>query len=815
MIGKLQFLHKSKPFNDRESAYEYIDKLCNHINTNGKMLMGEPIVVSYYDKGNVEKLEIILAITSLDKYHIIDTCSIETTITTNKDALLLIINELKNDILEKINSINNSTEDISKKIDDEISERKESDEVILNKIGEITKIINENEEKSVNSDKEIKEDIKTITSEISTIKVNVEDVQSAADTLSERVSTAESDINKLQDSLTIGGATANAIAAAQRSADEAHTAANEAQKDVDELKNKVDDLSLTHESEVDALHLSIDNIDNRIDSLGTTKKSVNGNFVNVEVTQNQGLITNVVIEENNIASQEQVTSIQNTLDIFLNDAKLSGDVIDTLKEIQDYINSDASAAAEMTTNIKAAKDAADAAQKDVDALEKVVDNVINSIDNEITSRKDEDKRIREEYNSSLISTKSEIKSAYELSDKALKEELGGEITSTNTRVTAIESDYLTSLDKSELISSNKVTSDRISEVEKNYLLADTELNKRLEVVEGGYALKSDVNTEVERAKGEEKRIETLVNSKLESSTFNEKVIEIDNKITNLTKKDESIETEILNVKENYTLKTSLNSEIARAEGAENKLLLKINGESERAASKENAIETLITNEVSRAKAKENELNESIKEVKTLVGDNTVLSQINDVVNTLDFTDVAQNEMFVSEVQQENGKIAKIGRLPFSGVTYIKDIRDEVDDLKNDITEKAPISSVYTKDETNSTFVNKSQIVNVLGGSENLIVSQKKINEEIDKLRSEIINGGTGGEVDLTTIYERLQKIESDIANINEKIGSGTIITTDNITEYIVTPTDDENIVISKTENGGISIKLVKIDNMNF
>ena len=48
-------------------------------------------------------------------------------------------------------------------------------------------------------------------------------------------------------------------------------------------------------------------------------------------------------------------------------------VKDTLKEIQDYINSDASAAAEMTTNIKAAKDAADAAQKDVDALEKVVE----------------------------------------------------------------------------------------------------------------------------------------------------------------------------------------------------------------------------------------------------------------------------------------------------------------------------------------------------------------------------------------------------------------------------------------------------------
>ena len=614
----------------------------------------------------------------------------------------------------------------------------------------------------------------------------------------------------------------------------------------------------------------------RINSIDSDITSIDGNYVNVRTIQNNGVITSINVVENDIASAKDLSDLTKRIDTFFSDADISSEAIDTLKEIQTYIDGDGNAAATMTTNIKKAQDAADAAQDDVDALEIVVndnktnidnkittletnhkndyDSIIKTINNEIEDRKEEDERIRGEYNSSLISTKSEIESAYELSDKALKEELDGKITSTNTRVTTIESDYLTSSDKSELISSNKVTSDKISEVEKNYLLADAELNKRLEVIEGGYALNSVVNSEIERAKSEEKRIETLVNSKLDSSIFNTEIQDVKNKVTTLTEKDEIIDNEISTIKENYTLKTSLNSEIARAEGAENELLLKINAESERAVSKENAIESLITNEVSRATSKENELNESIKEVKTLVGDNTVLSQINDVVNTLDFTDVAQSEMFVSEVQQENGKITKVGRLPFSGVTYIKDIRDEVDILKNDITEKAPISSVYTKDETNSTFVNKSQIVNTLGGSDNLIVSQKKINEEIDKLRSEIINSGTGGEVDLTTIYERLLNIESDIANINTliesnektlgeltetmneeisvrnvndeehskqineintKLGNGTIITTNNITEYIVTPKDDENIVISKTENGGISIKLVKIDNINF
>lgn len=548
----------------------------------------------------------------------------------------------------------------------------------------------------------------------------------------------------------------------------------------------------------------------RINSIDSDITSTNGNHVNIRTIQDNGIITSINVTESDIASETELIALRNKVDTFFSDAEISDKAIDTLKEIQIYIESDGDAAAEMTANIKAAKDAADKAQSEVDALKVKVDNNNSNIVGEITrietkhdnhfttlsknitdeveQRKEEDSKIRNEFTSSLGIAKNELTTAYTLADKTLKDDLNILIYETNNVV---------------------------SDIDKNYKLADAEINRRVEIIEGGYALNSDVNSEIERAKSEEKRIETLVNSKLDSSIFNIEIQDVKNKVTTLTEKDTIIDNEISTIKENYTLKTSLNSEIARAEGAENELLLKINTESGRAVSKENAIESLITNEVSRATSKENELNESIKEVKTLVGDNTVLSQINDVVNTLDFTDVAQSEMFVSEVQQENGKITKVGRLPFSGVTYIKDIRDEVDILKNDITEKAPISSVYTKDETNSTFVNKSQIVNTLGGSDNLIVSQKKINEEIDKLRSEIINSGTGGEVDLTTIYERLQNIESDIANINEKIGSGTIITTNNITEYIVTPKDDENIVISKTENGGISIKLVKIDNINF
>jgi hypothetical protein len=73
--------------------------------------------------------------------------------------------------------------------------------------------------------------------------------------------------------------------------------------------------------------------------------------------------------------------------------------------------------------------------------------------------------------------------------------------------------------------------------------------------------------------------------------------------------------------------------------------------------------------------------------------------------------------------------------------------------------------------------------------------------------------------EIENILTKLSSIEETtseaIDNIYEKLGEGTLITTDNITEYIVTPSDDENIVISKTENGGISIKLVKIGNSEF
>ena len=107
--------------------------------------------------------------------------------------------------------------------------------------------------------------------------------------------------------------------------------------------------------------------------------------VKVQVVEVDGKITEVHVTESDIASAEVLAAVKSDVDYFLGSA-LNKDnaeaVKDTLKEIQDYIDSDVQGAAGMTASIKEAKDAADAAQAaankaqgEVDALEGVVEGV--------------------------------------------------------------------------------------------------------------------------------------------------------------------------------------------------------------------------------------------------------------------------------------------------------------------------------------------------------------------------------------------------------------------------------------------------------
>lgn len=135
-------------------------------------------------------------------------------------------------------------------------------------------------------------------------------------------------------------------------------------------------------------------INNAIDALAGSAEDVDdSSLVKVAVTSENGEVKTVTVTTDDIAKASDLSAHTGNGDIhvtkaekdrwtaaaedveeFFKDALSDGaeQVKDTLKEIQDYIASDATAAAEMTASIKAAKDAADAAQGDVDAVEEAL-----------------------------------------------------------------------------------------------------------------------------------------------------------------------------------------------------------------------------------------------------------------------------------------------------------------------------------------------------------------------------------------------------------------------------------------------------------
>lgn len=169
-------------------------------------------------------------------------------------------------------------------------------------------------------------------------------------------------------------------------------------------------------------------IENAIDGLDSSANSDN-DFFKLEVVEENGKVTAVNFTNKDLASAAALAGVKATaeaaatqvdfnahknngdihitaqertdwnaaktaIDTFLKDASLTGDVIDTLTEIQDYIASDASAADKLVKDLSdvstraekgisdasAAQAAADAAQDDVDALEGTVSTLSGNFD---------------------------------------------------------------------------------------------------------------------------------------------------------------------------------------------------------------------------------------------------------------------------------------------------------------------------------------------------------------------------------------------------------------------------------------------------
>lgn len=193
------------------------------------------------------------------------------------------------------------------------------------------------------------------------------DAAGAADNVKTQLIGAEGDL-----------ATVNTIYGAKKYADDKASAAENAAKvaAADDATGKAN--KALADAKLDAT-AKIEALDADVTSAEADHK------VRVQVVEVDGKITAVNVTESDIASAATLRSVKEDVDYFLGSAlnKENAEAVkDTLKEIQDYINSDAQGAQAMTASIKDAKDAADAAQsaadkaqEEVDALEEVVEGV--------------------------------------------------------------------------------------------------------------------------------------------------------------------------------------------------------------------------------------------------------------------------------------------------------------------------------------------------------------------------------------------------------------------------------------------------------
>ena len=187
------------------------------------------------------------------------------------------------------------------------------------------------------------------------------------------------------------------------------------------------------------------------------------------------------------ANANAIATERARMNAFMASAEVGDAAVDTLKEIQAYITSDGSAAAEMTASIAAAQSAADAAQGEVDALEEVVAGVKSTADAAATK-------------AALDTEISRAKAAEEANANAID---------------AIEADYLKAEDKTELNNAISAETQRATGVESG-------LETRLAAVEADY-LKAEDKT----------GLQNNIDAKVAQSDYDAKIAALEAKDTEL------------------------------------------------------------------------------------------------------------------------------------------------------------------------------------------------------------------------------------------------------------------------------------------
>ena len=121
-------------------------------------------------------------------------------------------------------------------------------------------------------------------------------------------------------------------------------------------------LTTAIEAETEARENAIAALDANVDSTG-------GSHVTVNVTEVDGVITSVTVTESDIASAAVLAEVKEDVDNFFKDADFAENAKDTLKELQEYINTDAAGALAMSEAIANNKTAIEAEVARAEAAE--------------------------------------------------------------------------------------------------------------------------------------------------------------------------------------------------------------------------------------------------------------------------------------------------------------------------------------------------------------------------------------------------------------------------------------------------------------
>ena len=494
-------------------------------------------------------------------------------------------------------------------------------------------------------------------------------------------------------------------------------------------------------------------------------KSIAGSPDLVEEVSDLKTELNTHINNNNVHIQENErkrwTLAAEAIEAFKDAENIGDELIDTLKEIQDYITSDLSAADKMTKDIAAAQDVANETKTSVDELTNTVNELFEEVSGEVEKKLDTSKfNEYSEVNNNVLNTKVDV-------------------TEYNTKIEEITS------------SINSISNNIINVYTKSEV--DTELALKVNV--GDIYTKSEIdslsNVYAPKAEFEEvqKKVEDI------TSTGGEPNVQSDWNTT-----DEKLDSFIKN-------KPDLSIFVKQDELNNKGYLIEENLQGYATENWVNEQNYLTEHQDISHLATKDELSEIEGKIPSIDGYAT-----EDFVTSQDYakkSDIPSLDGYVTE-EWVNGQ-GYITEIPTEYIT------EEVLNSKGYLTEHQDISNLITKEELSEV---ESKIPSIEGYATKEWVRESYASKDFvtNKIAEAQMSGST--EIDLSgyvtkdeynSLLERVVKLEEILSDISN---GAVILTNENINEYAVTSikTNETNDINISGNTGEVILEINSISN---